>query len=216
LSDLPHRRCRNLQQLPQVQRQAQPCGSPRFLWKGQARPCGFRRFLCTGQTQAFGQRISCGRRRRPRRQRQRGFRRLICSRSTAFATVVTSSSSHRSSVRLNLAVLLDSCGKVRLNPAVSADSCVQGRLKPSGSAFPVGDAGGHDGSDSVGSGDSSVADPPHRHCRNLQQLPQVQCQAQPCDSPRFLCTGQVQTFGAAHSLWETPEVTTAAISVTQP
>jgi hypothetical protein len=93
----------------------------------------------------------------------------------------------------------------------------------------VGDAGGHDGSDSVGSGDSSVADPPHRHCRNLQQLPQVQCQAQPCDSPRFLwkgqarpcgfrrflCTGQVQTFGAAHSLWETPEVTTAAIAWVQ-
>jgi hypothetical protein len=97
--------------------------------------------------------------------RQRWHETISCL-TYRIATVVTSSSSHRFSVRLN--------------PAVSADSCVQGRLKPSGSAFPVGDAGGHDGSDSVGSGDSSVTDPPHRHCRNLQQLPQVQRQARPC------------------------------------
>ena len=75
-----------------------------------------------------------------------------------FATVVTSSSSHR--VR-----------GVWRSGAVHAGRFESGAVHAN-AAHPVGDAGGHDGSEGGVSVSIELPDPPLRHCRNLQQLPQ--------------------------------------------
>jgi hypothetical protein len=74
-----------------------------------------------------------------------------------FATVVTSSSSHR--VR-----------GVWRSGVVHA-GCFESGAVHANAAHPVGDAGGHDGSEGGVSVSIELPEPPLRHCRNLQQLP---------------------------------------------
>jgi hypothetical protein len=75
-----------------------------------------------------------------------------------FATVVTSSSSHRDR-------------GVWRSGAVLAGRFESGAVHAH-AAHPVGDAGGHDGSEGGVSVSIELPEPPLRHCRNLQQLPQ--------------------------------------------
>jgi hypothetical protein len=75
-----------------------------------------------------------------------------------FATVVTSSSSHRDR-------------GVWRSGAVHA-GCFESGAVQANAVHPEGDAGGHDGSEGGVSASIELPDPPLRHCRNLQQLPQ--------------------------------------------
>jgi len=50
--------------------------------------------------------------------------------------------------------------------------CFESGAVHANTADPVGDAGGHDGSDGGVTVSIELPEPPLRHCRNLQQLPQ--------------------------------------------
>ena len=84
-------------------------------------------------------------------------------------------------------------------------------------ASPVGDAGGHDGSEGGVSASIELPEPPLRHCRNLQFT------AAPTGSGvsggRALCMQDVLSRALFRQtqqiLWETPEVTTAAKAACQ-
>jgi hypothetical protein len=96
-----------------------------------------------------------------------------------------------------------------------------GRFEPgavhANAASPVGDAGGHDGSEGGVSVRIELPEPPLRHCRNLQFT------AAPTGSGvsggRALCMQDVLSralfMQTQHILWETPEVTTAAKAACQ-
>jgi hypothetical protein len=141
-----------------------------------------------------------------------------------FATVVTSSSSHRvRGVWRWGAVHAGSfeSGAVHAghfeSVAVHA-GCFESGAVHAHAANPVGDAAGHDGSEGGVSASIELPDPPLRHCRNLQFT------AAPTGSGvsggRALCMQDVLSralfMQTQQILWETPEVTTAAKAACQP
>jgi hypothetical protein len=85
-----------------------------------------------------------------------------------FATVVTSSSSHR----VRGAWRSGAVHAGRFESGAVHAGCFESGAVHAHAAIPVGDAGGHDGSEGGVSASIELPDPPLRHCRNLQQLPQ--------------------------------------------